>query len=737
MVRLPAGSSPASESKGLEETVDKHEQDVTQMHPRGRSQDRRFRLPRRWSPMWWVGIAAIAGFSLVTADFAVEYSLAKIPLPPEVKLPSTSEVYDRHGKLIATYRDEVTRFIIDTRDLPSYVREAVISAEDRNFFEHEGISTSGMFRAAWANITSGEVEQGGSTITQQYIKNAVLKDPSRTVERKFKEAILAIKLERRYSKEEILDFYLNTVYFGRGAYGIEAAAGVYFAKNAEDLNLHQSAYLAGLIPAPSSYQTREAGVARRNLVLRAMRDEGYITEVEYERASGRDLRFEISSPLRSHRQPAAYFLEWLRKEYLYPRFGDCLYQCGLKIFTTIDLEMQRDAERAIASNLGLKKDPEAALVSMTPDGAVRAMVGGRDFTNVKKARGFNFATDGKRQAGSAFKPFTLLRAYEENISPSSRFSGASPNYIEDPACVGPEGVWAPENYGGASYGMLDLYQGTASSVNTVYAELISAVGPSDVADLLKRFGFTGHDGEIPEVCSLALGTMDVSVLEMARAYAGFAGRGSLPKIVPIRWVEGRSGRCLLGYSPPEDMRCRRVVDSEPEQIVDQNAVDLLTQTLEGVVEYGTGTSAAIDRPVAGKTGTTQDNRDAWFAGYTPQLATVVWMGYPVEEGKRPGPRDDISPLMGYCEIPQECRPVHGIDVTGGTFPAAIWASFMGEALEGSAIEYFVPPYDLPDIVLNPPPPPEPEKKDKKGDDDDDDDDESKGKGKGRGRSDDD
>ena len=680
---------------------------------------------RRWGPLWWLNIAAALFVAFVAADFAVEYSLAKVPLPPEVRLPSTSKVYDRHGRLIATYRDEVTRFIIDTKKLPDHIRNAVVAAEDRHFFEHQGISPTGMIRAAWANVTSGRVEQGGSTITQQYIKNAVLEDPSRTVERKAKEAILAIKLERRYSKQEILDFYLNTVYFGRGAYGIQAAAGVYFAKPARELKLHEAAYLAGLIPAPQAYQQPKAGEERRAHVLNAMRQEGYITPEQEERANEAKLRFKTSSPLRSLRQPAAYFMEWLRKDFLYPHFGECLFRCGLEIHTTIDMEMQREAEASIAETLTDPKDPEAALVSVTPDGQVRAMVGGRYFDNVRKARGFNFATTGKRQAGSAFKPFTLLRAYEEGISPSSRFSGHSPKTIEDPACAGPDGIWQPENYGGYSYGMLDLNQATEDSVNTAYAELISEIGPADVAELVKRFGFTGDlgDGEIPAHCSLSLGTLDVSVLEMARAYAGLSARGRLPKVTPVTYVTGPGGRCLLGYMPPKDTKCKKTVDASGRQVIDENAVDVLTQSLERVVTSGTGTSAAIGRPVAGKTGTTQDNRDAWFAGYTPQLATVVWMGYPVNDGpdKKPGTPDDVSPLMQYCGIPVKCRPVHGIDVTGGSFPAEIWAAFMSAALEGQPVEYFPTPAILPGIVINPPPPPPPPKPEKGAKDEEEDD----------------
>ena len=698
------------------------------------------RALRRWGPLWWLNIVSAAVVAFIAANFIIDYTLAQVPLPPEVKLPSTSKVYDRHGKLIATYRDEVTRFIIDTTELPDHVRQAVLAAEDRDFFDHEGVSPAGMLRAAWANFTSGTVEQGGSTITQQYIKNAVLNDSSRTVDRKMKEAILAIKLERRYSKQEILDYYLNTVYFGRGAYGIQAAAGVYFGKDASRLNLHQSAYLAGLIPAPGAYQKKAAGLARREGVLAAMREEGYIDEEREARAANAKLRFQISKPLRSRRQPAAYFLEWLRKEYLYPRFGDCLYRCGLNIYTTIDLEMQREAERAIASALDAKADPEASLVSMTPRGLIRAMVGGHNFQSVRKARGFNYATDGERQAGSAFKPFTLLRAYEENISPSSRFSGASPKTIEDPACAGPDGIWQPENYGGSSYGMIDLSQATANSVNTIYAELISEVGPSDVATLVRRFGFSGDGArrKIPAHCSLSLGTLDVSVLEMTRAYAAFAARGALPKATPIRWVAGRGGRCLLGYVPPKKMRCKKSVKVQPKQVVDENAVDVLTQSLEGVITSGTGTAAAIGRPAAGKTGTTQDNRDAWFAGYTPQLATVVWMGYPVKPGPdgKPGTSDDVSPLMQECGAPRRCRPVDGIDVTGGSFPASIWQAYMVAALEGVEIASFTTPYDMPDIVLNPPPPPPPPKEDKKkskGSEKDDEGDESGGGSNGKGK----
>ena len=662
--------------------------------------------------LWWVGVIASVVIALLAADVIVEYALAQVPLPEEVKLPQSARVYDRHGKLIATYRDEVTRFLIDVDTLPDHVHEAVIAAEDRDFYDHEGVSIGGVVRATWQNITAGEVEQGGSTLSQQYIKNAVLEDPTRSISRKLKELVLAIKLERRYSKKEILEFYLNTVYFGRGAYGVEAAARVYFAKHASQLTLSEAAYLAGLIPAPEKYQvtsSRNAALGRRSYVLSAMREEGYITSSEESEAEDAKLRLKIADTLRARRQSAAYFHEWLRKDFLYPRFGDCLYRCGLKIYTTIDMDMQAAAEESIASTLNLPEDPASALVSMTPRGEVRALVGGRDFHSVRSARGFNFATDAKRQAGSAFKPFTLLTAIERDISTSSRFSGESPKTIDDPACMGPAGEWSPENYEGASYGTLDLTTATSNSVNTVFAELISEVGPDSVAKLVEDFGFTGpyDSGEIDPVCSLALGTLDVSTLEMARAYAAIAARGVLPEVTPIRYVENGAGRCLLGYGTPKKMKCKEVVDTAGTRVVDENSADVLTEALTGVVEGGTATAAQIGRPAAGKTGTTQDNRDAWFAGFTPQLSTVVWMGYPIDRGPdgKLSTADDVSPLMHYCYSTAICRPVHGIEVTGGSFPATIWGLFMASVLDGIEVAYFTPPADEPDIVLNPLPPP--------------------------------
>jgi penicillin-binding protein 1A len=689
---------------------------------------------------WILPVAAIL---IGGAVLGLTYAFARIPLPADIELASSAEVYDARGRLIGTYSGEVRRFLIDTRKLPDYVGEAVIAAEDRDFYDHSGVSVRGIIRAAWANLTGGEIQQGGSTITQQYVKNAVLQDPERTVTRKIKEAVLAIKLERRFSKEEILGFYLNTIYLGRGAYGVEAAARTYFGYEAneskgitaaEQLTLSQAAFLAGIIPAPESYQPDEnpgGANGRRDRVLELMEQEGFISSSEVAQA-GRD-KIKIPKDAEGSvvkRTSAAYFMEWLRRKYLYPEYKEELFTRGLKIYTTLDLDLQDAAETAVSSILTEETDPQAALVSMTPKGEVRALVGGRDFTNVKKARGFDFANDFPgRQSGSSFKPFTLLTAIEENISVSSTFSGASPRLITDPECADPDGTpWEVENFEGGSYGTLNLDQATTSSVNTVYAQLAAELGPDKIVEVLDKFEFDRpgttaernlHSPSL-EVCSQSLGTMDVTPMEMARAYAAFAGRGALPEVMPIRFIENSQGECLKAYRTDKGAQdCAEEERVSTKQIVEQNSVDVLNQTLTHVVSGGTAQAANIGRPVAGKTGTAQEHANAWFAGYVPQLATVVWMGYPLELRKVPCTEIDLAdpdveckqgmkiesyvPLMEFCSDLQLCRPVHGISVTGGSFPAQIWAAFMQVATEGMDVLSFPIPSDLPDEVINPRP----------------------------------
>ena len=675
--------------------------------PRSRAQ----RLLLRFGWLLPLGAVLLGAMVLV-----LTYAFASIPLPRDVPLDQTARVYDRDGRLIGTFSGAERRFIIPVERIPEHVKQAVIAAEDRSFYNHNGVSLRGIARAAWANVTGGVVTQGGSTIDQQYIKNAVLKDSSRTITRKFKEAVLAIKLERRYTKEEILGFYLNTIYLGRGAYGIEAAARAYFDKHAPELTLPEAAYLASIIPAPESYQpkgNRAVAVERRNRVLGVMAEEGFITEAKAGEAMNEKLGTTSQGLEDRKDQTAAYFMEWLRRKYLEPKFGNDLYTAGLKIHTTLDLDMQSAAEEAIETVLFEEGDPQASVVSMTPRGEVRVFVGGRAYTNLKRARGTIYASDPPgHQAGSALKPFTLLGAIESGISPQSRFSGASPATIEDPACAGPDGLWQPENFGGSSYGTLTLDQATTNSVNTIYAQLAAEVGPQNIAGVLDRFGFTPKFGaqEIAPNCSLALGAYTATPLEMARAYAGFAGRGELPKVVPIRYVANSDGECLVAYLERKS-GCRNRENIGQKKVAEANDVDVLTQSLTNVVTSGTAAgSVDLGRPVAGKTGTAQDNVASWFAGYVPQLATAVWMGYPLEAGPdgQKGTRDDFVPRMGFCEDPTICRPVHGIEVTGGSFPAQIWNLYMQQAVAELEVLDFPIPTDLPDEIINEaPPPPEP------------------------------
>ncbi len=664
-----------------------------------RTPGQRFLLRYGW-------LLPLATLLIGLGTLVLTYAFASIPLPKDIRLDSSAQVFDRHGHLIGTYSGEVTRFLVDTKKLPKYVSEAVVSSEDRNFYQHGGVDPRGIVRAAWADLTGGGIQQGGSTIAQQYVKNAVLQDPSRTITRKIKEAVLAIKLERRYSKSKILGFYLNTIYLGRGTYGIEAAARAYFDKHARDLSLGQSAYLAGIVPAPEAYQAKEnpaRAEERRNHVLDLMVQQGYISQKRADKASHGKVKLAKGASKFNDSERAAYFMEWLRKNYLYPEYGNCLYTCGLKIYTTLDLDLQASAEQAISSTLTEPGDPQAALVSMTPDGSVRAFVGGRKFNDLSAARGFDYATDYPgRQAGSSFKPFTLLTAIGQGISPQSRFPGPSPVTIDNPQCNNSDGTpWQPENYASEQFGDITLDEATTNSVNTVFAQLIALIGPQPVAATLDKFGFDrGGKRKIVPTCSLALGTLDVTPLEQTRAFAAFDAGGTLPDVTPIRYVDDSSGHCVKQYRSQPGLKCDDKAKLTTSRVADQNSTAVLSQVLTHVVEGGTATAAAIGRPVAGKTGTTQDNRDAWFAGYIPQLTTVVWMGYPVANVKGA----EVQPLMQACAEPTICRPVHGIDVVGGTFPAQIWAKYMTQAVSGLPVESFPLPASEPSQVINPVPP---------------------------------
>jgi penicillin-binding protein 1A len=512
----------------------------------------------------------------------------------------------------------------------------------------------------------------------------------RTYLRKLKEATLAVKIERDYSKQKILEFYLNTVYFGRGAYGAEAAAQTYFKKPASQLELAEAAYLAGVIRSPSRYQpeSNPAGVAAiRDQVLQAMLRAGFIDRAKYEQARGVDLlgrfRFGLSAELDSPK--AGYFIEYVRqlliKEYRIPESD--LLGGGLDIHTTLDMSMQEAAEEAVRSTMDQPTDPEVALLAMDSQGRVRAMVGGRVVDDPRRARGFNFAAnlpgdDGGRHAGSAFKTFALAAFVAEGKSVYSKFSGPPQIEINSDTCRNADGTpWKVSNFDEAGYENLDLIDATTKSVNTIYAQVMDlVVSPPQFISMAEKAGIA-----IPrtdEGCALTLGTTDVTPMEMARAYATFAASGRRPEPLVVTRVISGDGATLLERQP------------RTEQTIDPNVADTVSWILKQNIQRGTGTRAKLPWPAMGKTGTAQNHADASFAGSTPELTAVVWMGYP------PTGTPPQIPLM---------TNVHGDRVTGGSLPAIIWRKFMAKALEGVEHGDFQAPEQLDGDIVTPSPVP--------------------------------
>ncbi|MDP8957330.1 MAG: PBP1A family penicillin-binding protein [Actinomycetota bacterium] len=577
----------------------------------------------------------------------------RAPLPKARFAPQTTFVYDRNGDVLTTLHAGVNRVPISFGQMPDHLKEAVIAAEDKDFYRHEGLDYQAIVRAALADFRNRALEQGGSTITQQYVKN-VYTGSKRSLRRKLREAIIATRLEQRFTKNQILEKYLNSVYFGAGAYGVEAAAQTYFGIPAKELNVAQSATLAGLIPAPTRYTPRKSlkvARVRRNFVLDAMAEQGYVSPRRAARLKRRPLK--IVEPKRTITQSsyfAQYITNGLVKKYGYKQ----TFKGGLRVRTTLDPRMQKAAENAVQTNLPSPTDPAAALVAIEPStGAIRAMVGGRDFTKKK----FNLAVQAHRQTGSAFKTFTLVAAMEKRISLRSTWKGPASIRIDDPRCFGPDGAWEPGNYGDSSAGTMDLVRATANSVNTIFAQLVLEVGPDNVADVARRMGIKS---KLQEVCSITLGSQAVTPLEMTAANATLAARGIRHDPTAVFEVKNAKGKTLDR------------ANYKGKRAIDQNDADLVNYVQQSVVTSGTGTAANLGRPVAGKTGTAQDYVDAWFCGYIPQLAACVWVGYP------------------KAEIPMHY--VQGVpNVYGGSIPAQIWHDFMAQATANMAVESFATP----------------------------------------------
>jgi membrane peptidoglycan carboxypeptidase len=584
-------------------------------------------------------------------------------------LPQTSIIYDAGGHFITTLHAGEDRTIVGIGQVPTIARDAVIAAEDERFYHHHGVDVKAIARAALRNAAIGRVVEGASTITEQLVKNTIGTD-ERTFTRKVKEAEMAYELEDRFTKDQILEMYLNTVYFGQGAHGIQAAAKTYFSIPAGKLNLDQSALLAALIRSPSSSDPvyhPETAVARRNVILGRMRDLHMIDEAAYGEAIGKELGLNLYEE--KARYPAPYFVDYVKRWFLSnEEFGataqeryDFLFKGGLRIFTTVDLRLQRYAEQAVHSILARPKDPYGAMTVIDPrTGAIKAMVGGRDFFSRKnRIAQVNLATGGAtgRAAGSAFKPFALVAALNKGISPQQVYRAPSHIDIRLPAGYRPP-VWPVDNYDGKGGGRMTLEQATINSVNTVYAQVIMQVGPQAVVDTAHQMGITRRLRAVP---SAVLGTNEVDTLQMASAYGSLATVGKWTQPLAVALITDSQGRLIYEAEP------------DLQQVLNPGVAWTADQILRKVVLNGTGTQANIGRPVAGKTGTGQQWTDAWFVGFIPQLVAAVWVGFP--KGRVP---------MVYPKV----RIRH---VLGGTWPTEIWHAFMVNATRNLPVEKFEKP----------------------------------------------
>ncbi len=719
---------------------------------------------------WMIVLVVVLGLFLACGAAALWYlwssNLPYIGSLREYNPPIVSVIYSSDGQVIGRFWEE-KRIVIPLEQVPKHVIYAFVAAEDARFFEHKGLDLMGILRALIKNITAGKIEQGGSTITQQVTRSLLLKNTKRTYRRKAREALLSIQIEKNFSKDRILYLYLNQIYLGHGAYGVEAAARTYFGKSASELDLAEAALLAGLPQAPARYSPVthfERAKARQRYVLQRMREEGYISKEEEIRAYNEELEIRGSEEDYFHRAP--YFTEYVR-QYLLKKYGrERLYRGGLKVYTTLDLEMQKAAQAALNKGLreldkregyrgplrhlrpdeitsykqeqqekvlvddlkqgqivegvvekidhqhnwaevwiggksavlpfsemkwarkpdpkvpyyragikhvsealsegdvilvrlkkpgkspfswvvSLEQSPEiqGALLCMEPDtGMVRAMVGGRDFTISQ----FNRAVQARRQPGSAFKPIIYAAALDKGMSPADVIVDAP--FVSDNG--EDEKVWKPRNYKGRFFGPTLLRTALAKSRNVITVKILKRIGVDYVISYARQLGIKST---LNADLSLALGSSGLSLLELTRAYCVFASGGYLPQPIFVKRVVDRNGQVIEENQPTS------------EQVISQQTAYVMTDLLKAVVQEGTGWRVkALHRPAAGKTGTTNDLRDAWFLGYTPQLVTGVWVGY-----------DDRTP-MGKGE-------------TGSRAASPIWLYFMKEALKKMPVEDFSVP----------------------------------------------
>ncbi len=628
---------------------------------RGSGSSRAKRPPARQKRHWlrWLIVIALLLIGLGIGIFILLLARTTVPSPNEVVTREATIVYWADGRNEIGRLGESTRRSVDLETVPMPVQQAILAAEDRDFYEHGGISPVGIVRSLWNNVTGGST-QGGSTITQQYAKNAFLTQ-ERSWERKIREVLLATKLETLVSKDEILENYLNTIYFGRGADGIEAAAIAYFGVPASELTLEQGAVLAAVIKSPSD-MAEEDGLERLRgrweYVLDGMVERGWITQRERNRAEFPEVA-EAKAKNRLGGQ-TGFLLTMVESELISLGFDETeIQRGGLRITSTFDRKAQRGAQTAVrkAGPTSGTDGLRIGLASVRPGtGEIVAIYGGTDFITDQ----INNATRQFAQAGSTFKPFALTAGTEQGIPLSSIWNGDSPATVNG---------YTFSNYGDKSYGPVTLLQATEDSINSAYVEMEADVGVEEVADAAVRAGVPadtpGMDLDALDL-TFVLGTASPSAVNMANAYATFAAQGTRASTYVVTRVVGPNDGLLYEVAP------------QTQSVFEPDVANTVTYALNRVVTDGTGTTArALGRPAAAKTGTTDDNKSAWFVGYTPQLATAVFMAKEDADG-----------------MPISMAGTGGLtSVTGGSFPAAIWTLFMERALEGEPVVEFPAPPD--------------------------------------------
>jgi penicillin-binding protein 1A len=628
----------------------------------------------------------MAALLLFTAIAGVAFLLVNVKLPADRPLGQTTYLFSSDGKRLAALSNGADRELVPIDRVPQVVVDAVLASEDQHFFEHSGVDPVGILRATYHDLRSkGGGLQGGSTITQQYVKNAYLTQ-ERTVWRKLKEAALAVKVERKFDKREILERYLNTIYFGRGAYGVQAASRAYFRKNVQDLGLRESAYLAGLIRAPEFADARvspDVADQRRAKVLSNMVQTRAISadqrrDAEREPVSAYVIEKAKRDPIVTNPSTGTdYFIDYVRRQLVQKVGEQTAFSGGLRVTTSLDLNAQREAFRAVyGATLTRPNDPAGALVSVDDQGRIRAMVGGRDWNmptdqcelakcKVNLAVGREGGGSG-RQPGSTFKPILLAETVKEGYTVESAFPG--------PAHISLSGAdngqdWKVSNFENAEYGpRVNLIDATRNSVNTVYAQLVVAIGANKMRDMAKDLGVKSP---LQPHNSLVLGTGEVSVLDMAAAFSTFANRGVRIEPRAILKIESAGGSVISDDTKPTKNR-----------VLAEGDADVVNFCLRQVVERGSGTGAQVPgKSLIGKTGTTQGYGDAWFVGASRKLTTAVWMGYPEGNFKK-------------------MDSVRGRPITGGSLPADIFQRFMTTATRGVQADPFPTPSSFPGKTIN-------------------------------------